>query len=141
PRVAVVLPVRGADPSLPACLDGLLRQDYPRYDVRVVVDSPTDPAWAAVRGALAAGHPADVRVSVLEERLPTCSLKLSALVQAVGGLDDSYPVVALVDADVVPHAGWLRDLVAPLRDPAVGAATGVRWFAPEGSGWGELVRY
>ncbi len=44
PRAAVVLCVRGLDPFLPACLKGLFHQDYPDYDVWIVVDSIHDAA-------------------------------------------------------------------------------------------------
>jgi hypothetical protein len=66
---------------------------------------------------------------------------MSSLIQAVSGLDDSYGVVAIADADVVTHANWLRDLVNPLADPEVGATSGVRWFAPDKTSMGSLVRY
>jgi len=56
-------------------------------------------------------------------------------------LDDSYKVVALVDADNVVHSNWLRELVSPLSDAKVGATTGNRWYVPTGKYWGSLVRY
>src|SRR5439155_52717 len=34
PRAAVILSLRGADPSLAGCLRGLLAQNYPHYDVK-----------------------------------------------------------------------------------------------------------
>jgi cellulose synthase/poly-beta-1,6-N-acetylglucosamine synthase-like glycosyltransferase len=143
PQATVILPLRGADPSLPACLAGLLDQDYPSYEVRIIIDSRADPAWAAVEAALARGTPANVAVHVaaLGRARPTCGLKVSAQLQAVAGLADSCAVVALIDADVVPGRAWLRSLVAPLAEPGVGAASGVRWFAPADGGWGSLVRH
>lgn len=139
PRVAVLLAVRGADPSLPACLEGLLTQNYPDYELRIIIDSRSDPAWEIVTATLAHYPAAAAHVEALAVR-QTCSLKLSALVQALGGLDDSFGAVALIDADVVPHCDWLRDLVTPLSDPAVGATTGIRWYAPTAS-WGSRVRH
>ena len=44
PKAAVLLCLRGADPSLPTCLRRLLRQDYPDYELFVAVDSKSDPA-------------------------------------------------------------------------------------------------
>jgi hypothetical protein len=132
--------VRG-DPSLGSCLRGLLAQNYPRYDVRIVIDSGADPAGEVVRRAVAAHPAAAALVSCLERGRPTCSLKLSALIQAITALDDSFPVVALIDADVTPYPDWLRDLVGPLADPRVGAATGIRWFTPRAGRWGTRVRY
>lgn len=140
PRAAVLLPVRGADPSLRDCLVGLLDQDYPAYDVYVVVDSPDDPAWDIV-AQLRHDRPSDhLHVGLLHAPKATCSLKVSALLQAIGDLPPDCQVIALIDADVVPHPGWLRALVAPLADPRVGATCGVRWYDPGDARWGTLVR-
>jgi cellulose synthase/poly-beta-1,6-N-acetylglucosamine synthase-like glycosyltransferase len=141
PRVVVVLPIRGADPSLASCLRGLLNQDYPQYEVRIIIDSMEDPAWSLVHEVLSKDHGPRVQVSALHARRETCSLKTSALLQAIGALDKSCQVVALIDADVVPYPGWLRDLVLPLLNPQVGATTGIRWFMPRRATWGSLVRY
>jgi cellulose synthase/poly-beta-1,6-N-acetylglucosamine synthase-like glycosyltransferase len=141
PRAAVLLSIRGADPSLRLCLEGLLAQDYPDYDIRIVVDNAADPAWEIVR-AVVADHPVrSVTISLLETRFGTCALKLSALIQSIRALDESYGVVATIDADVVPHRSWLRDLATPFADPRVGAATGVRWYMPVRRNLGTMVRY
>src|SRR5262249_14303300 len=69
------------------------------------------------------------------------SLKVSALLQAIHELKSSIAVVALIDADVTPYRHWLRDLVQPLSDPAVGATSGVRWYMPLGkSSLGTAIR-
>ena len=83
----------------------------------------------------------NLRVEPLAEHRQTCSLKCSSLAQAVASLDESYEVVALLDADTVPHRTWLRELVQPLADPGVGAATGNRWYMPAAITWATLVRY
>jgi hypothetical protein len=141
PKVAVVLTLRGADPFLDRCLQGLSQLNYPRYDIRVVVDHKEDPAWEMVHQILVERGCTNVKVEELTDRRSTCSLRMSSLIQAVAGLDDSYDVVTLVDADVVTYPNWLRDLVAPLADPEVGAATGIRWFMPDEANCGSLVRY
>jgi hypothetical protein len=141
PCAAVILCVRGADPSLPACVQGLFRQDYPRFQIRIVLDSAADPAFEVLCRALGENPPANVRALVLENPEPTCSLKVSALMQAMGELDEDIEVVALIDADVVPYRHWLRDLLTPFADPNVGATTGFRWYVPKGkSNWWTLVR-
>ena len=143
PKTAVVLCLRGPDPFLPACIEALLKQDYPRYDVRIIVDSPNDPArqLAEESAEKAAGQPPQVEIVPLIDRRDSCSLKCSSVLQAVAGLDESYEVVALLDADTVPHPSWLRDLVAPLADDRVGASTGNRWYMPADGSFGALVRY
>lgn len=141
PKVRVMLSLRGADPFLPACLHGLLHQDYPHYDVCIVVDSRSDPAWSIAQRAVAACDDNRARLVELNPKLTTCALTNSAVLTALGDLDDSYFAVAIVDADVVPWSAWLRSLVRPLLEPGVGAATGIRWYLPESDEWGTLVRY
>src|SRR5438270_12029675 len=79
PRVVVLLPIRGADPSLAGCLRGLLNQDYPHYDVRIIIDSREDPAWRLVHEIVGTKPDPRVQVSLLETRRQTCGLKSSAL--------------------------------------------------------------
>jgi hypothetical protein len=122
-------------------LNGLLDQDYPNYDIRIIVDSAEDPAWQIVSALRVGSERASVQVSVLVNPQNTCSLKLSALVQAIRSLEELTEVVALIDADVIPYRQWLRDLVRPLADPRVGATSGVRWYMPHGcSSLGTCVR-
>jgi hypothetical protein len=143
PEIAVVLPLRGADPSLEACLAGVLAQDYPAYQVHIVVDSAEDPALAVVANVLARGHApnAGVYVDVRRDWSRRCSLKLSAQRQVLSRLDESVAVVVFLDADSVPSAGWLRAMAAPFADRRVGGTTGIRWAAPLEPGLGTLVRH
>ena len=141
PKAAVVLCLRGSDPFLPACVEAVLGQDYPAYDVRVVVDSRADPAWRVVEETAARCGAANVQITALRHRRDDCSLKCSSLLQVISELDESYEAVALLDADTVPHPTWLRELAGALRDPRVGAATGNRWYMPARASWAALVRY
>jgi cellulose synthase/poly-beta-1,6-N-acetylglucosamine synthase-like glycosyltransferase len=140
PLVRVVLCLRGGDPFLRDCIAGLLAQDYDRYELMIVVDSVDDPAWAIAQEAVA---DADVPVTVkpLQVRSKHRSLLMSSVLEAVSDLSDDCQAIAIADADVITSANWLRSLVAPLRDPQVGAATGIRWCVPESSEWGTTVRY
>ncbi|MDB5345744.1 MAG: hypothetical protein JWP89_4121 [Schlesneria sp.] len=130
PKAAILLSLRGNDPFLTTCLRNLLSQDYPDFIVQVVIDSETDPAWAAIRDVRAEGNDDRLYVSVLSNRSSSCSLKNSSVIQGINSLPDDCEVVALVDADAVTHRSWLRELVAPLVDPQVACSTGIRWFAP-----------
>ena len=141
PKAAILLALRGGDPFLQDCLDGLARQDYPHYDVFVVIDHPLDPAHEIVRDWCAA-HPGNtVQIQFLVEPRSTCSLKCSSIVQLVKSLDESYAFVAQTDADTIPHPTWLRELATALTDERVGAATGNRWYMPQHPSWGAMVRY
>ncbi len=139
PKVAIILCLRGADPFLPRCLQALLNQNYPEYELKIVVDSQEDPAWE-IATQIKNQTKIPVQISPLRIRRSTCSLKCSALIQAVSELDYNCEIIALVDADTIPHPNWLRELVNPLKDPQVGLTTGNRWYVP-GTQWGTLCRY
>lgn len=141
PKTAVILSLRGADPYLSKCLRSLFQQNYPNYDIKLIVDSEEDPAWKVAIKTVAEEKASNVEIQALKHRRKTCTLKCSSLVQALSTLDKTYKVVALVDADTVAHSNWLRELVSPLSDPKVAATTGNRWYLPTGQYWGTLVRY
>lgn len=141
PRAAVILCLRGGDPFLTDCLHSLLGQDYPDFDVRVIVDHPDDPAHRIALHEIQRHKASNVSLEFLKERRDSCSLKCSSLLQVVGSLDDSYQFVAQLDADVVAHPTWLRELATALADEKVGAATGNRWYMPANPSVGALVRY
>jgi hypothetical protein len=140
PKTAAILCVRGNDPVLNDCLTALLAQDYPSYAVRVVVDSTADPAWNVVRDVIGRLGSTHVQVQPLRDRRATCSRKISGMLQAIAGLDDSFQAVVLLDSDTIPYPTWLRELVAPLRDPRIGAASGNRCYVPDHLTWTNLFR-
>ncbi|MBD2344686.1 glycosyltransferase [Anabaena subtropica] len=141
PKTAVVLCLRGVYPFLADCLRSLLQQNYPRYDLKLIVDSEQDPAWQVVNDIIKQINANNFQINHLRTVRQSCSLKCSSLLQAVSELDDSYKVIALVDADTIVHPNWLRELVSPLSHPTVGATTGNCWYVSTGTYWGTLVRY
>jgi cellulose synthase/poly-beta-1,6-N-acetylglucosamine synthase-like glycosyltransferase len=118
-----------------------MRQDYRNYELRVILDSATDPARDVVDQVVGETGATNVRVSVISRKRMTCSPQCSALLEGVESLDPEVEAVSIVDGDVLTHPSWLRELVAPLSDPKVGAAHGNRWFLPQDAGWGSMVRY
>ena len=141
PKTAVILCLRGADPFLHNCLRSLLQQNYPQYDLKLIIDSQEDPAFKIVTETINELGSTNVQISILRAVRHNCSLKCSSLIQAVSDLDNAYPVIAFIDADTVVHPNWLRELVTPLLDDKVGLTTGNRWYVPTGNYWGSLVRY
>lgn len=141
PKTAVILCLRGADPFLHNCLRSLLQQNYPQYDLKLIIDSQEDPAFKIVTETINELGATNVQISILRAVHHNCSLKCSSLIQAVSDLDNAYPVIAFIDADTVVHPNWLRELVTPLLDDKVGLTTGNRWYVPTGNDWGSLVRY
>ncbi len=141
PKAAVLLSVRGNDPFLVDCMESLLRQDYPTFDIRIVVDHETDPAWSVIQDVVVRNNPSNVTISVLGEKFGTCTLKPNSLLQALSQLDSSYDVIAILDSDAVTHPTWLKELVAPLQDETIGVTSGNRWYMPQQATLGSLVRY
>ncbi len=141
PTAAVFMSVRGCDPSLEKSLRGLLDQTYQDYHVYVVVDHVSDDAWGRVQHVKREFDTGN-RLTVLELDAPhnSCSLKCSALIQAVGQLAEETELLVLIDADVIPHQEWLMQATSPLSDPAVGVVTGNQWFEPGGNSAGSLLR-
>ena len=141
PRVSVFMPVRGADPHLPQAIQSLLDQDYPNFDVRIVVDSSQDEGWEVVQQTLRDLHTTRVSVSELMQRCPTCSLVCNALLQFVDEVGERSELVTFCASDMVVAKNWMREMVAALTDPSVGTTMGNRWYMASTSGWGTLVRY
>ena len=145
PEVAVLLCLRGRDPSLGDCLQGLVSQNYDSFSIHVIVDHEQDLALQDAKNFFEANGWEKFRVHVLKDHSKHCSLKCSAIVTAVLEIDEStleeeVEVIALIDADAVADKNWLSDLVGPLSKPDVGASTGNRWFAPKISNLGSEVR-
>lgn len=141
PPAIVLLPLRGNDPFLIHCLQGLLNQEYPNYSVKIIVDHVEDPVFQFVTQYLETHRHPHCQVRVLESRRENCGLKNQSLLQGLSDLSEDVEVVAWLDADVIPHRTWLRDLVQPLQDEQVGVASGIRWYAPREANVGTLVRY
>ena len=129
---AVLMSLRGADPSLRGSIEGALSQEYDgQYQVCIVVDHESDPSVPLLED-LQKSHPHGSRLSFSVMKAPskTCSLKCHSLSQAVSGLPPEIEYIALLDADVSPHRTWLAELTAPLSVEEVGGVTGTQWFEP-----------
>ena len=136
---AVILCLRGADPSLEKCLEQLAAQTHPNYRVFCVVDNLKDSANEVVEPWIK--NDARFCKLVRPETVHDCSLKCAALVHAIEQLDESFEFVVLIDADTIPHKEWLCELLAPMADSNVGAVSGNRWFEPADNTMGSWVRY
>ena len=141
PRSAVILSLRGPDPRLKDTLHALLQQDYPDFQVRIVVDHEEDPVLQDVIEVQQAAADDRIVISVLRNPSRSCSLKCSSLIQAVEELDAETEVLAFIDGDAVPHRTWLRELVTPLALDEADVAGGNRWYLPPAPTLGNMSRY
>ncbi len=141
PSVSVLLALRGADPDLAQGLSQLCQQDYPDYELKIVVDSESDPAWKVVQDIRRETGATNVHLEPLKDRTNHNSLHCASLVQLAEGLDDEQEVFVLVDGDVVGHSKFIKELVTSIADQSSSTATGNRWYMPPQGQFGSLIRY
>jgi len=141
PVARVILCLRGVDPFLDRCLRGLAGQNYPNYKVLIVIDSSQDDSRPQVEKLLDEYGTERVEMLIRDCNLPNCTRKVSSLFCGLKHVPDDVEVVAICDADAIPHPTWLRELVSPLRDPMTVTASGNRWYAPIVLTLGGMCRY
>ena len=142
PFVSVIAPCRGLEDGLRENLAALCQQNYPNYEIVFVTDRAGDPALGVIEEILATenfGERLAARVVVAGEAVD-CGQKVHNLRAAVTEVSERCEVLVFVDSDARPRADWLRSLVAPLANEAVGASTGYRWFIPENGGLASQLR-
>jgi cellulose synthase/poly-beta-1,6-N-acetylglucosamine synthase-like glycosyltransferase len=142
PFASVFVPCRGLDQGLRSNLAALFLQHYPSYEL-VFISDRADDAALAIAESLAAEFEgqtvARVRF-VVAGRAKHSGQKVHNLLAAIAEADASSEVFVFVDTDARTRPDWLRSLVAPLGDEAVGAATGYRWFLPVAGGFASHLR-
>ena len=110
PRVSILVPARNEERSIERCVQSLLAQDYPDFDVIVLDDGSTDGTRATLNRIAAE----DARLRVLDgQSLPAGWLgKHWACQQLLEHADGAY--VLYVDADTWHHPAALRNGIAAM---------------------------
>jgi hypothetical protein len=129
-RALVVVPCKGGDADLDGNLRAVFRQDYPDYEVVLVVESVDDPACPAIRRVKAA-HPRVASRLLIAGRARDVGQKVHNLCAATRQIPDRIAYLAFLDSDSQPRPEWLRTAVAQLDQPGLEATTGYRWFVPQ----------
>src|SRR5207302_6607656 len=115
PHVTVAVPVKDRRDRMLRCLDAVLAQDYPDYDVIVLDNGSTDGTREACHER-AQDASVPVQVEVIEGRV--------GRVRNVGARIASGEIIAYTDSDCLPSPRWLSAAVPAFDDPAVGVVTG-----------------
>ncbi len=137
-KVLLIVPCRGLDIDFESNLETLFRQDYPAYEIRFVLDSPQDPAYAIIRRVIDR-HPERRCEIFCVGRTHRESQKVHNLRMATAALPDDVEILAFADSDAAVGPHWLKALTARLNDVSVGAATGYRALVPQRSAWATAV--
>ena len=132
PFATVFVPCRGVDDDLKENVSAILAQDYPSFEIVFVSDSADDPAFAIIEEERRRfeGESGPAIRFVVSGQATDSGQKVHNLRVAVAKADPQSDVFVFVDTDARPQRFWLRSLVAPLQDHALGATTGYRWFVP-----------
>ena len=139
-RVALFAPCKGLDEGLSENLRPLFEQDYPAYELTLIVESPDDPAVSTIT-RLMDEYPQTAARLVVAGRATESGQKVHNLRTATANLSPSIAILAFVDSDARPSRHWLRQLVYRLDRAEVGASTGYRWFIPQRPTLANLLLY
>jgi len=120
PPISILKPVRGLDDGAYENFSSFCRQDYPEYDLLFCVGSTNDPNVPVIEKLSRDFPHCSIRLVVGSNPNATND-KVSKLSRMTGEAKHSYLVFS--DSDIRVEPDYLRTVVAPLRDPKVGAAT------------------
>ncbi len=138
---AVVLCCRGADPSLPRCLESIDAQTQRDLKCVLVTDSESDPAVEALIRHRAKNPQSCIQHRVAQIDNDRCSLKCNSLVYASDEYLEHAEVLMLIDSDVVPPSNWAGQMVGAIDSTGAAAVFGAPWFEPQRGSIGSWVRH
>jgi ceramide glucosyltransferase len=136
PPVSILKPLHGSPPYLEECLEGYFKLDYPAYELLFCARRAED-AGLAVARKLADRYP-QIPVKFLNSGEPPWMnarcYSNHLMVEAA-----EHEILIIADADVPVRPEYLREMVAPFRNPVVGAVTCVYQGVPIDGGFGEQL--
>jgi len=138
PRVAIVVPCWNICSGFEDNMRSLLAQEYPQYRVVFVTGTTEDPAWPILH-RLASQYPGARLVTS-----GTPSNRSQKLHNSLRALEEAGDVEVYVfaDSDIAFPTDWLANMVAPLRQPDVGATTGCFWLEAADRGlWSQALAW
>jgi hypothetical protein len=138
PRVAVIVPVKGASTDAARCLAAILDQDYPAYRVVIAMEAADETAHRLARALPAR---ADAALTVVHAGPAAArGQKLQNLLAALDTLTPADEIVCFADADALWARETLSTLVSELSawdTPVV--LSGNRWQYPSAPKAGAIL--
>jgi len=136
PPVSILKPLHGSPAYLEECLEDYFKLDYPAYELLFCARQPDD-AGLAVAAKLAKRYP-KIPVTILHSGEPPW-MNARCYSMHLMAKAARYDLLVATDADIPVVPQYLREMVAPFRDRAVGAAFSVYRGDPIDGGFGERL--
>ncbi len=146
-RTVLTVPCKGLDSDFGKNISSFFNQDYENYLLWFVVADKSDPAYdelCKLKNELSQNSKAqDVQIlvagTIRRETSRVCSQKIHNLLYCYERIGDDIDVLAFADSDICVRSDWLSQLVWPLRQAKIGAASGYRWYIPKKNNLASLV--
>ncbi len=120
PGVSILKPLHGAEPKLDAHLESFFNQQYPDFELLFCARTADDAGLKTAR-AVAARHPEVPARFFTTGEPPFANAKVASLEVMYNAARHDLLIVSDSDVQVTPE--YLREVIAPFADPAVGAVT------------------
>jgi ceramide glucosyltransferase len=135
PRVTLLKTVFGLEPRLDENLESFFAQDYPAFEIIFGARNNDDPAIRVVE-RLRDKYPM-VPVQIVFSGEPQHpNAKVCSLEKMIAVATTNFYVIS--DSDVHVEPNYIREIIAPFADPAVGVVTCLYRGVPTGGFWSRL---
>jgi ceramide glucosyltransferase len=119
PPISILKPVHGRDPRFYDAIRSHATQDYPEFELLFGLTNPQDPAIEDIE-RLRREFPAR-RIEIFLVKTDAPNAKVGVLAELAQHA--RHELLLVNDSDIVVEPGYLRTVVAPLRDPKIGLVT------------------
>jgi ceramide glucosyltransferase len=120
PPISNLKPVRGLDPDAYENFASFCKQDYPEYEIIFCVGDDGDPSLPIIEQIKKDFPQTKIRVLFGSGRV-AANDKVAKLARMSG--EAAYEHLVISDSDVRVRPDYLRQVIAPMADPKIGAVT------------------